>query len=92
MNTLEKLDAKARDQRQQFEKTLHEVKTRTTLPALTNHALSLIDWRGKIYPVVAVSAVAGASALINKFLRPKRAKSIRQSKTKPTNKEINHES
>jgi hypothetical protein len=91
MNSVLNLEKAARDQRIQFDKTLGEVKRRSTFSELGHEALSLINLRDKAPPVIAGSIVATAAWIFSKILGRKKRRSIPATKTPNVEQEKSHE-
>ena len=83
MRTLQQLEKEARDRRAQFNATLRDVQDRMTLPGLAKEALRQIDPQLKSlppaflsvkrHPILAASALVGASWLLSQVFRPIRS-------------------
>ncbi len=113
MSSLQQLEKEAIERRAQFNATLADVQSRTTLPGLVKEALLHLDphlsrlppafLAVKRHPILAAGAIAGASWLLNKVLRPVRRRhkngrpgAADYTRITPTNrqtlkKEITHE-
>lgn len=82
MNSLQQLEKEARERREQFNATLSDVQRRLTLHGLVKEVLLHVDphlsrlppaFRAvKRHPLLAASALAGASWLLNQVLQPAR--------------------
>lgn len=79
MTPLSQLEKDARDRRMQFAATLGDLRSRLTLPGLADEALGLLDPHFtrlppvyaavKRHPLIAASAIAGASWLLKQALQ-----------------------
>ncbi len=84
MSSLQQLEKEALQRRAQFNATLSDVQSRLTLPGLAKEALLHMDphlsrlppafLAIKRHPILAASALAGASWLLKQVLRPVRRK------------------
>ena len=106
MSSLQQLEREARDRRAQFNATLSDVQSRLTLPGLAKETLLHLDphlsrlppafLAVKRHPILAAGALAGASWLLKRALRPMRQRykngHIPPANPKTLKKEITHES